>query len=258
MRIGFILTFILTGISSILQAQAPAITPRSIPSPGEVYTFKFIKDPGVVDTSLVGENLIWDFRKLKDTATYYEEVYRESTPSQNEIFEESYSLDSTNIDGDLLIWVNYLDSTKYYRLGAFEKPSAPMSDQPYFYPDTILLFTFPFQFGNRLTDRYEFIKAGRKHHKNQFINANIKFDAYGTLILPNNDTCYQAVRIRREEKFYNMVNDQPQLMATKTYFLWYDASKPNVFVKVVYVNGIPFEAWFQKKKSFIKKKRSSN
>jgi hypothetical protein len=258
MRIAFLIILFLAGIYNFQYAQSPSITTRSIPSPGEMYTFKFIKNPASVDTSLVGENLIWDFRKLKDTATYYDEVYRESTPSQNEIFEDSYSLDSTNIDGDLLIWVNYLDSTKYYRLGAFEKPSAPMSDQPYFYHDTILLLTFPFNFGNQLTDRYEFIKGGRKHHKNQFINATIKFDAWGTLILPNNDTCYQAVRIRREEKFYNMVNDQPQLMATKTYFLWYDATKPNVFVKVVYVSGIPFEAWFQKKKSFIKKKRSSN
>ena len=188
-------------------SQSPIITPAVVPGPGEIYTYKFIKQPGDVDTSLIGENVFWDFRKLKDTATYYEEVYRESTPSQNSDFEDSYSLDSSSVHNDLAIWVNYLDSFKYYRMGAYEKPSAFESEIPYIYNDTMMILKFPFVYGENLKDKYSFVKNGRRHHKNEIVQVNIKYDAYGTLILPNNDTCYQAVRIRREEQFYHTVND---------------------------------------------------
>jgi len=109
--------------TSTLLAQKPFISPAVVPAPGEIYTYKFIKNPLAIDTTTIGENILWDFSKVKDTATYYEEVYRESTPSQNEIFEDSYSVDSNSIRSEQAIWVNYLDSTKYYRLGAFEKPT---------------------------------------------------------------------------------------------------------------------------------------
>lgn len=252
--IPFLLFFRL--FSLLLQAQSPILNTRIIPSPGEIYTYKFIKSPTSIDTSIIGENILWDFSRLKDTATYYEEVYQESTPSQNEIFEDSYSLDSNSIQSDLLIWVNYFDSTKYYRMGAYEKPTAPMSYQPYIYDDTIMLFKFPFSFNESMYDTYSFIKGGRRHHKNQYVQVHMKYDAYGILILPNNDSCYQAIRIRREEKYYNMVNDTPQLVGTKLYFYWYSAIQQNYFIKLVYANGTPLEAWFQKKKSFIKKKRN--
>jgi hypothetical protein len=240
----------------LLQAQAPAITPAVIPAPGEIYTYKFIKAPTAIDTTLTGENVFWNFGKVKDTATYYEEVYRESTPSQNETFEDSYSLDSNSIKSDLAIWVNYLDSTKYYRLGAYEKPTAVMSDQPYIYDDTMMIFRFPFTYGENIEDKYAFIKGGRRHHKNQYIEVNIKYDAYGTLILPNNDTCHQAIRIRREEKIYHIINDVHQYIGVKTHFYWYSAVQQNYFIRASYINGKPIDAWYQKKRALIKKKRS--
>jgi hypothetical protein len=241
-----------------LWSQAPFITPAVVPAPGEIYTYKFIQEPGTIDTSLIGENLLWDFRKAKDTATYYEEVYRESTPTQNEIFEDSYSLDSCSMKDELTIWVNYLDSTQYYRLGAYEKPSVFESEIPYIYDDTMMVFKFPFGYGETIHDQFAFIKGGRRHHKNEFVKVSIKYDGYGTLILPNNDTCHQAMRIRREENYYHMVNETPKHVGTKTFFYWYSAVKQNYFVKVSYANGTPMNAWFQKKKSFIKKKRNYN
>jgi hypothetical protein len=237
-------------------SQSPFITPAVVPGPGEIYTYKFIKQPGDIDTTLIGENVFWDFRKLKDTATYYDEVYRESTPSQNKDFEDSYSLDSCSIRHELAIWVNYLDSFKYYRMGAYEKPSVFESEIPYIYDDTMMILKFPFAYGENIKDKYSFIKGGRRHHKNEIVSVNIKYDSYGTLILPNNDTCYQAMRIRREEQFFHKVNDVQKLVGTKVYFYWYSAVKQNYFVKVSYANGIPVEAWFQKKRALIKKKRS--
>jgi hypothetical protein len=241
-----------------LLAQAPVITPAVVPAPGEIYTYKFIQQPLKIDTGLIGENVLWDFRKVKDTATYYEEVYRESTPSQNEIFEDSYSLDSCSIKSELTIWVNYLDSTRYYRLGAYEKPTVFESEIPYLYDDTLMLLKFPFGFGETMHDQYAFIKGGRRHYKNEYVEVSIQYDGYGTLILPNNDTCHQAMRIRREENFYHLVNETPKHVGTKTFFYWYSATKQNYLIKVSYANGNPIEAWFQKKKSFIKKKRNYN
>ena len=246
---------IFISLTSLLSAQAPVITPKTVPSPGEIYTFKWIKKVTDIDTSLTGENLLWDFDKVKDTASYYEEVYRESTPSQNEIFEDSYSVDSNTIKHDLAIWINYLDSSKYYRLGAFEKPSAYESEIPYIYHDTIILMHFPFTYGSISTDKYEFTKNGRKHHKNQYIESTTKYDAYGVLILPNGDTCQQAMRIRREEKYFHIVDKTSKLFATKLWFYWYDAGKPNHFIRVLYINGTPTEAWYQKKRAFLKKKK---
>ena len=241
---------------SAVWAQSPQITTRVVPAPGEIYTYRFIKQTTDIDTGLTGANISWDFRKVKDTATYYEEVYRESTPSQNEEFEHAFSLDSSSLRSDLSIWVNYLDSTRYYRMGAYEKPSAPMSDVPYIYDDTMMVLKFPFSYGEKIKDKFAFIKGGRRHHKNQYAEVSIVFDGYGTLILPNNDTCYKAIRIRREEKFYNMVNEAPQCVGTKVFFYWYDADKQNYFLKVYYANGMPMEAWYQKKRALIKKKRS--
>jgi hypothetical protein len=243
-------------IVQLLVAQKPILGPAVVPAPGEIYTYKFIKSPLAIDTVTIGEDILWDFRKVKDTATYYEEVYRESTPSQNEIFEDSYSVDSNSVPSDLAIWVNYLDSTKYYRLGAFEKPTAYESEIPYIYDDTVMLFKFPFQYGEVLKDRYAFIKNGRRHHKNQYVDVNVKFDGYGTLILPNNDTCYQAIRIRREETFHHIVDNQHKPVGTKVYFYWYSAVKQNYFIKVTYANGKPIDAWYQKKRALIKKKRN--
>jgi hypothetical protein len=254
MRIKALL-LIIFGVQ-FLSAQKPMVTPAIIPAPGEIYTFKFIKNPLSVDTVTIGEDILWDFRKVKDTATYYEEVYRESTPSQNEIFEDSYSVDSNTIPHDLAIWINYLDSTKYYRLGAFEKPTAYESEIPYIYDDTMMLFRFPFQYGEVLKDRYAFIKNGRRHHKNQYIDVVVKFDGYGTLILPNNDTCYQVIRIRRQETFHHMIDNKHQPIGTRISFYWYSAIKQNCFLKVSYANGTPVDAWYQKKRALIKKKRS--
>ncbi len=249
---------VIFGLSSTILSQKPVLGTGIVPAPGEIYTYKFIKNPLSVDTTITGENILWDFSKIKDTATYYEEVYRESTPSQNEIFEDSYSVDSNSIPHDLAIWVNYLDSTKYYRLGAFEKPTAFQSEIPYIYDDTMMLFQFPFQYGELLKDRYAFIKGERRHHKNQYVDVTVKFDGYGTLILPNNDTCYQAIRIRREEVFHHMVNEKHQPVGTKVYFYWYSAVKQNYFIKITYANGKPIDAWYQKKRALIKKKRSYN
>jgi hypothetical protein len=256
MRISLRLMVVLIVSTSTLLAQKPFISPAVVPAPGEIYTYKFIKNPLAIDTTTIGENILWDFSKVKDTATYYEEVYRESTPSQNEIFEDSYSVDSNSIRSEQAIWVNYLDSTKYYRLGAFEKPTVFESEIPYIYDDTMMLFTFPFQYGETLKDRYAFIKNGRRHHKNQYVQVTIKFDGYGTVILPNNDTCHQAIRIRREEKFHHIVNDAHQQVGTKVYFYWYSAVKQNYFIRVTYANGKPIDAWYQKKRALIKKKRN--
>lgn len=249
----FIAVFLFT---HSLLAQKPIMGPATVPAPGEIYTFKFIKNPLAIDTTTIGEDILWDFRRVKDTATYYEEVFRESTPSQNEIFEDSYSVDSTSVPWELTIWVNYLDSTKYYRLGAFEKPKVYENEIPYIYDDTMMLFTFPFQYGEVLKDRYAFIKNGRRHHKNQYVDVNVKFDGYGTVILPNNDTCYQAIRIRREEVFHHMINEKHQPIGTLVYFYWYSAIKQHYFLKVTYANGKPIEAWYQKKRALIKKKKS--
>ncbi len=250
------LVFILFFCSSMLIAQAPRITPAIIPATGDLYTYRFIKQPALIDTSITGENIFWDFSKVKDTAIYYEELYREPSPSQADPFDMIYSVDSNSIKTDMAIWVNYLDSFGYYRVGAFEKPSAPMSEIPYIYDDTMVMFRFPFSYGEKLSDRYEFLKDGRRHYKNQYVNVSIHYDGYGTLILPNEDTCHQAIRIRREEKFYNMVNNAPQLIGTKLFFYWYSAVKQNYFIKVSYANGALLDAWYQKKKSFIKKKRN--
>ncbi len=250
----FIITFI--ALFSVIYAQSPFISPAVIPAPGEIYTYKLIKDPLSIDTSVVGENIFWDFRKVKDTAVYYQEVYRESTPSQNDFFEDSYSVDSNSIATDLAIWINYLDSTKYYRLGAFEKPSAFQSEIPYIYDDTMMLFKFPFNYGENFNDRYAFIKNGRRHHKNQYVDVSVKVDGYGTLVLPNNDTCYQAIRIRREEVYHHMLDEKHQPVASKVYFYWYSAVKQNYFIRITYANGKPVDAWYQKKMALIKKKRN--
>lgn len=251
--IGFILSTIIT---NILVAQAPQLTPRVIPATGELYTYKWIKNPTLIDTSMVGENLLWDFSRLKDTASYYEEVHREPIPSQSDAFDDIYSVDSNSIKEDLTIWVNYLDSSGFYRIGAFEKPSAPESEIPYIYDDTMVVFRFPITYGTLIKDKYEFIKNGRRHYKNQFVLVTIHYDAFGTLILPNDDTCHHAMRIRREERIFNLVNEAPKLIGTKLYFYWYDAYKSNYFLKVNYANGQPMSAWYQKKKGLIKKKRN--
>lgn len=258
MRYLYFFVASITICNSVVQAQQPFISPAVIPAPGEIYTFKLIKNPLAIDTSVTGENMVWDFNKVKDTAIYYQEVYSESTPSQNEYFEDSYSVDSTSIPADLSIWINYLDSTKYYRLGAFEKSIAFQSEIPYIYDDTIMIFKFPFNYGESLHDRYTFIKNGRRHHKNQYVDVSVKVDGYGTVILPNNDTCFQAIRIRKEENFHHVIDDKHQKVGTKVYFYWYSAIKQNYFVRITYANGKPVDAWYQKKRALIKKKKSSN
>lgn len=252
----FIIIVISLLTTSLLFGQAPILYPRVVPLTGEIYTYKFIKNTLAIDTSMVGEDQIWNFSKVKDTATYYEEVHREPIPSQSDPFENVYSVDSNNIKDDLSIWVNYLDSNGFYRIGAFEKPSAPESEIPYIYDDTMVIFRFPFHYGTKLNDRYEFIKNERRHYRNQYVQVTIQYDSYGMLVLPNDDTCHHAIRIRREEKIFNVVNEAPKLIGTKLYFYWYDAFKTNYFLKVSYINGKPLAAWYQKKKALIKKKRS--
>lgn len=242
----------------ILVSQVPKITPAVVPGPGEIYTYRFIKQPAEIDTLLIGENVVWDFNKIKDTATYYEEVYRESLPSQNEIFDDAYSVDSNSIRSEISIWVNYLDSFKYYRMGAYEKEHIPMGDIPYIYDDTLMLLKFPFSYNEKMSDRYAFIKDGRRHHKSQYIEVQVKYDAYGTLILPNGDTCYQAIRIRREERFFNKIDNVVHPSGIKIYFYWYSAIRQNYFIRLIYINGKPYEAWYQKKRSLIKKKKVYN
>jgi len=256
MRLSIFNTVLLVFCISKSYSQQPFISPAVIPSPGEIYTYKLIKNPLAIDTAVTGENIFWDFNKVKDTAIYYQEVYRESTPSQNDYFEGSYSVDSCSISSDLAIWINYLDSNKYYRLGAFEKPTVFQSEIPYIYDDTMMIFKFPFNYGDVLKDRYAFIKNGRRHHRNQYVDVNIKVDGYGTVILPNNDTCHQAIRIRREEVFHHMVDDKHQPIANKVYFYWYSAVKQNYFIRITYANGKPIDAWYQKKRALIKKKRN--
>src|SRR5690242_8654992 len=91
--VAFLGVFVFSG--KLSYAQIPVISKSIVPETEDIYTYKFIKNPGTIDTSLTGAEVMWDFNKMKDTAIYYEEVYRESLPSQDEFFEDVYSLDST-------------------------------------------------------------------------------------------------------------------------------------------------------------------
>jgi hypothetical protein len=54
-----------------------------------------------------------------------------------------------------------------------------------------------------------------------------------------------------------MVDSKHQPVGTKVYFYWYSAVKQNSFIRLLYANGKPVDAWFQKKRALIKKKKRS-
>jgi len=139
------------------------------------------KDPG-----RRGENVIWNFSKLKTINDKYDVSYMEPVRKSNDAMfitgVEHQTMYKYAITGDSLFLLGFENSGSQLRL---TKPE--------------LTLVYPFSFGDSISDTYK--GAGRYlnilHSQAEGIITTVA-DATGTLILPDGDTLSNVLRVRSE------------------------------------------------------------
>ncbi|WP_353124141.1 T9SS type A sorting domain-containing protein [Dysgonomonas capnocytophagoides] len=182
------------------------------------------KDPG-----REGENVIWDFGKLKSINNRYSLTY-----SSPDLLENSYYIlgrDTIQANNDS---VRYLIGTEhstmyYYQLKnnqivvlGHENPTTSLT-----YTEPMLVYSYPMNFLDSCQSSYE--SKGIYSAKVPFTTSgavDIKSDAYGVIVLPSGDTINHVIRLKtiqtlKENVFdVNNLQDVQFNMIIETY-KWY-------------------------------------
>lgn len=183
------------------------------------------KDPG-----RDGENVIWDFGKLKSVNDEYSLIY--SSPI---LQKDSYSvmgydtIQSKNIDQNSLIIGTEHNTMYYYQLKnnqlvilGHENPTTFLR-----YTEPLLVHSFPMNYNDSCQSNFK--SQGIYSAKIPFSTngiVNIKSDAYGVMILPSGDTIHHVIRLKTiqtlEERIPNVNNQENlNLQTTIETYKWY-------------------------------------
>ena len=202
-----LLLFIYLGLLCSAYAQSPVLTRNSYVSPGAVWKMADGANLSAINTSIQGENVVWDFRGLQNANTntihlYYKEPsgteFELDFPEANFVtLEEDYST------SDVLMFSKYsywkLTDTKMEKVG-YKYLNQPLVS----YSDYQTELVFPMQYGTTASDTWD--------NSASSYGGTIDFECvgYGTLMLP--DATFHNVFMVSYDLF--------EVFTTKIY-MWY-------------------------------------
>ena len=172
-----------------LSAQHALQSEQNLPRPGDVVIKQQVeyKDPG-----RAGENVLWDFSKLKAVNDEYTLSYSEPAAVNDSMY--IMGLDTILLknlsEGSLLIGTEHHTMYYYYFTGnrlwalGHENPTTLLQ-----YTQPLIVSAYPMQYGD--SSRYAYQSKGVYSSKIPFTSggeAQMKADAHGMMILPSGDT----------------------------------------------------------------------
>ena len=180
------------------------------------------KDPG-----REGENVIWDFSKLKSINDQYTLTYKSPEPFNDSIYKMGKDIiKKRDIDpASLVIGIEH--NTMYY----FKQTSNKLEVLGHENPTTLLHYTtpmtasvFPTDYGQSYASTYE--SEGLYSKRIPFGSTgtmNITSDAYGMIILPSGDTIDHIIRIKTVQVIHEVIKTKkPQTFnITSETYKWY-------------------------------------
>ena len=158
------------------------------------------------DEGLTGANMMWNFNSLKSTS-YGKYAFFSAMDGHTK------SVDSQKL-------YSFLPSTDSVLLLTVEDPLNKIS-----YESPINLLTFPLQYGQTISTSF----FGKGQHCNRIPikehgTSQTTFDAYGTIILPNNDTIRNVMRVHNnlssDLDIYKHSNDSLTFHKEENRFMW--------------------------------------
>jgi hypothetical protein len=191
--IFYIPIFLLSGIPGILQAQHVLQSNLNLPRPGDEIVKQQVeyKDPG-----RSGENVLWDFGRLKTINDEYTLAYSEPEPAEDSGSESDTIASQNLIEGSLLIgtehntmYYYYLTDNRLWTLG-HENPTTLLQ-----YTRPLIAGVYPMYYQDSC--RYDYQSEGLYSSSIPFATdgeAQIRADACGMMILPSGDTLRNVLR----------------------------------------------------------------
>lgn len=180
------------------------------------------KDPG-----RDGENVIWDFSKLKSINDQYTLTYKSPELFNDSIYKMGKDIIKVrDVDPSSLV-IGIEHNTMFY----FKQTSHKLEVLGHENPTTLLQYTtpmtvsvFPTDYGQSYTSEYE--SEGLYSRRIPFGSTgtmNITSDAYGMIILPSGDTIDHIVRIKTVQVIHEVINTKkPQhFNITSETYKWY-------------------------------------
>lgn len=180
------------------------------------------KDPG-----RNGENVIWDFSKLKPINDQYTLTYKSPEPFNDTIYKMGKDIIKIrDVDPSSLV-IGIEHNTMYY----FKQTSNNLEVLGHENPTTLLHYTtpmiasvYPTDYGQSYTSGYE--SEGLYSKRIPFGSTgtmNITSDAYGMIILPSGDTIDHIIRIKTVQVIHEVIKTKkPQYFnITSETYKWY-------------------------------------
>lgn len=209
-------TLALLGISGISSFGQLVLNSNEMLPYGSTYSLRTVSDPSDVDTTIVGQNVTWDFSNLQAdgvTPDFTVNIvnpastpYASSFPTANYAFLEQPSNAYRYFT---------LTSSKLERVGSFTTSLKTYSDPQ-------IEYVFPFQFGTSNTDTWQ--NSGSTFGGTY----SLECIGTGTLKLPSGtNSSALMVRVVTVESFL-----------TLTYFFWYDANDGSVLLQYIVGDGV--------------------
>lgn len=150
-----------------------------------------------------GENVIWDFGKLKSVNDQYSLVYTTPILQEKSFYVMGYdTIQSKNISENTLIIGTEHNTMYYYQLKnnqllllGHENPTNLLH-----YTQPVVAATYPTNYKQSYKNHYqsEGIYSGRIHFETKGSITTLA-DAYGAIILPTGDTLNHVLRIKTEQ-----------------------------------------------------------
>lgn len=180
------------------------------------------KDPG-----REGENVIWDFSKLKSINDQYTLTYKSPEPFNDSIYKMGKDIIKIpDVDPTSLV-IGIEHNTMYY----FKQSSNKLEVLGHENPTTLLQYTtpmtasvFPTDYGQAYTSGYE--SEGLYSKRIPFGSTgtmNITSDAYGMIILPSGDTIDHIIRIKTVQVIHEIIKTKKKqtFNITSETYKWY-------------------------------------
>lgn len=180
------------------------------------------KDPG-----RDGENVIWDFSKLKSINDQYTLTYKSPEPFNDTIYKMGKDIIKIQDVDPACLVIGIEHNTMYY----FKQTSNKLEVLGHENPTTLLQYTtpliasvYPTDFGQSHTSQYE--SEGLYSKRIPFGSTgtmNITSDAYGMIILPSGDTIDHIIRIKTVQVIHEVIKTRkPQYFnITSETYKWY-------------------------------------
>lgn len=217
MKKTFTLTILLTMLASVSFAQYRLTYDANGLRPGDYRNMKKIE---YVSQGEAGGNLVWDFSKSKILNDMY--INQESDLTNSSV--EGYRL-SCDEGGQKNTLFEITPSEKRY-FGLKSKNTTIKFEEP------IVDLFFPMSYGDSklgaMVGTYETANI------TSYIDGtySTKADAYGTLILPNGNVYYNALRVKVEKNYLQEFNNSKYTIHTVRYQYFVDGARYPVIIAV--------------------------